>query len=240
VDDKLFFSCDGANDPFVIALNKSDGREAWRTRRTTRPKRTFSFCTPTLLETGAGRWIISPGSGGVFAYDPVSGREVWKVRYGEGYSVVPKPVFGHGMIFVSSGFDDPVLMAIIPGGKGDMTDKSIVWEVDKRAPLTPSKLLIGDELYYIADNGVMTCAEAKTGKTHWQERVCGSISASPVFAEGRIYVQDEKGLGVVVKAGRTFEVMAENHLKERSLASYAVADGALYIRTHENLYRIGK
>jgi outer membrane protein assembly factor BamB len=101
-------------------------------------------------------------------------------------------------------------------------------------------LVIGDELYFISDGGIMTCVDARTGSEHWKERLCGTISGSPVTAEGRIYVQDEKGVCVVLKAGKRFEKLAENDLRERSLASFAVDDGTLYIRTAQNLYRIGK
>lgn len=240
VGDILFFSCDGAKNPFVVAMGKHTGKIKWKTPRTTKPDKPFSFCTATLIESGGRQQIISPGSGGVFAYDPASGKELWKVRYGQGYSVVPKPVFAHGMLYISSGFDRPVLLALKPGGSGDLTDSHVVWQSKRGVPHTPSMLVIGDELYFISDGGIMTCVDARTGSEHWKERLCGTISGSPVTAEGRIYVQDEKGVCVVLKAGKRFEKLAENDLRERSLASFAVDDGTLYIRTAQNLYRIGK
>jgi outer membrane protein assembly factor BamB len=129
-------------------------------------------------------------------------------------------------------------MAIRPDGQGDVTDTHVAWEVKKAAPHTPSMLVIGDELYMISDRGVATCLDAKTGEEIWQERLGGNYSASPVFAAGRLYFQDENGAAHVVAAGRTFEKLAENKLPERTLASYAVTEGAIFLRGDKNLYRL--
>lgn len=238
VGDALIFSCDGASDPFVVALDKDSGKQLWKTKRETDAKKKFSFSTPLVIEVNGQKQVISPGSGAVCAYDPRTGRELWRARYGEGYSVVPRPVFGHGLVFLSSGFDKPVVMAIRPDGRGDVTETHVAWTLTKGAPNTPSLLLAGDELYMVSDGGIASCVDAKTGKVHWQERVGGNYSASPIFADGRIYFQNEEGTGVVLKAGREFQKLASNALGERTLASYAAADGALFIRTEENLYKV--
>jgi outer membrane protein assembly factor BamB len=115
-----------------------------------------------------------------------------------------------------------------------------VWTDAKSGPTTPSPLVSGDELYYVSDGGVATCAEAKTGKVHWRERLGGNFSASPIAAEGRVYFQNETGTGFVLKAGKTYEVLAKNELGERTLASYAAVDGALFIRGEKALWKIGK
>jgi outer membrane protein assembly factor BamB len=234
----LIFSCDGANAPFVAALDKKNGAVLWKTARTTEPKKTFSFSTPLAIEVNGQTQVVSPTSGGVMAYDPAHGKEIWRVRYPEGYSVVPRPVFGHGLVFVSSAFDRPVFYAIRPDGKGDVTDTHIAWSISKGAPNTPSPLLAGDEIYFVSDAGIMTCADAKTGTVHWQERVGGNYSASPVFADGKIFIQSEEGVGTVLKPGKTFEILSKNDLKERTLASYAVDEGVIYIRGAEHLYRV--
>jgi outer membrane protein assembly factor BamB len=118
----------------------------------------------------------------------------------------------------------------------------VVWSLKKGAPHTPSLLLVGDELYILSDGSaagaLATCVDARTGKVHWQERVPGGNSASPFHADGRIYLQSEKGVTTVIRAGKKFEVLATNDLKERTFASYAVADGAIYLRTETQLYRI--
>ncbi len=240
VDDVLFFSCDAARNPFVIALDVKTGKERWRTPRDTEVRRKFSFSTPLVIEVEGRKQIVSPGSGAVVAYDPKSGKPIWKARYGEGYSVVPRPVYAHGLVFVSSGFDRPVLLAIKPTGKGDVTDTHVAWQMTKGAPHTPSMLVVGDELYCFADRGMATCVDAKTGEEHWQERIGGAYSASPVFADGRIYITNEQGKTVVLKPGKSFEVLAENDLKQKTLATLAVGDGAIFLRTESHLYCFAK
>lgn len=234
----LVFSCDGASDPFIVALNKNTGETLWRKARPFAPKKTFSFSTPLVITNKGQAQIISPASAGVVAYDPANGREIWRVSYPEGYSVVPRPVFGHGLVFLSSSFDRPVVYAIRPDGAGDVTATHVAWNINKGAPNTPSPLLVGDEIYFVSDSGIMTCADAKSGLVYWQERVGGNFSASPVFADGRIYVQSEEGVGTVLQPGKVFRVLATNDLKQRTLASYAVGDGALFIRGATHLFRV--
>jgi outer membrane protein assembly factor BamB len=147
-------------------------------------------------------------------------------------------VFGHGLVFVATGFNRADLLAIRPDGQGDVTETHVAWKTTKGAPLTPSVLLVGDELYAVSDAGIASCFDATTGKVHWQERIDGNYSASPVVAGDRIYFQNETGTGTVLKAGRQFVKLATNKLEERTLASYAVAGNALFIRTEQNLYRI--
>lgn len=238
VEDALVFSCDGASDPFVVALNKHDGRVLWKVPRATPAKKQFSFSTPLAISVKGRTQIISPGSGMVCAYAPEDGRELWRVRYGEGYSVVPRPVFAQGLVFISSGFDAPKTFAIRPDGMGDVTDTHIAWTTTKGAPNTPSMLAVGDELYMVSDAGVATCLDARTGQVHWNERVGGPCSASPIHAGGRIYIQDEEGVGTVIKAGKEFQKLATNPLGERTLASYAVGPGTLFIRGEKHLFCI--
>jgi outer membrane protein assembly factor BamB len=241
VDGALAFSCDARQDPFVVALDSTTGAVRWKTPRNSPAKRQFSFSTPLPIEVGGRMQIVSPGSGFVGGYDLADGRELWRVRYGEGYSVVPRPVFAHGLLFVSSGFDSPTLLAIRPdGAKGDATDSNVAWTSRKAVPHSASMLVLGDELYFVSDAGIATCADPKTGTVHWSERLGGGFSASPVAADGRIYFQNETGVGFVIKAGRTFELLAKNELAEPTLASYAVADGALFIRSEKYLRKIAR
>lgn len=238
VRDALIFSCDGGSDPFVVALNKNDGEVLWKTPRETDASKRFSFSTPLVIEIGGKTQVVSPGSGAVCAFDPVSGNELWRVDYGEGYSVIPKPVFAHGLVFVCSGYNRPVLFAIRPGGQGDVTDTHVVWKTDKQVPHTPSLLVVEAELYMVSDRGIASCLDARTGREHWQERIGGNYSASPVYSAGKVYLQSEEGNTTVVEAGTRFKEVATSKLGERTLASYAVVDSAFLIRSDQHLYRI--
>lgn len=242
VDGRLIFNCDGESDPFIMALEAESGKVAWRRPRPpTEQRQKFSFATNAVIQADGQTQIISPGAGAVDAFAPADGAHLWRVRY-EGYSVVPKPVFAHGRVYVSSAYDTPDVYCIDPvGARGDVTDSHVVWSSGKRAPMTVSPIVVGAEIYWVTDQGgIVTCADAATGEIHWQERIGGRAhSASPVFAAGRLYFQDEDGRCVVLKPGTTFQILAENDLRERSLASFAVTGGAFLIRTEGHLWRIG-
>jgi outer membrane protein assembly factor BamB len=238
VDDALVFSCDGGDKTFVVALDRNTGKQLWKTDRTTQPARGFSFSTPLLITVKGQKQIVSAGSDAVMAYDPATGKELWKVRYEGGYSVIPRPVFGHGLVFVCTGYGTPNLLAIrVEDATGDVTETNVVWKSKRNVPHTPSLLLVDYELYMVSDGGQASCLDARTGKVHWQERLERAYSASPLYADGKIYFQSEDGVGTVVKASKEFVKVATNPLKERTLASYAAVDGALFIRTEGNLYR---
>jgi outer membrane protein assembly factor BamB len=237
VDDLLVFSCDGGDRRFTAALDRSTGKLAWQTDRDVPARKGFSFCTPLLIDVGGRKQLLSAGSNVVSALEPATGEEVWRVRY-DGYSVVPRPVYGHGLVFLSTGYDAPVFLAIRADGRGDVTDSHVAWSTRKNVPLTPSPLLVGDDLYLLSDRGMLSCLDARTGRAHWQQRLGGSYSASPLYADGKVYVQSEEGIGVVVRAAHRFEELARNDVGARTLASCAAADGALFLRTDRHLYRI--
>jgi outer membrane protein assembly factor BamB len=239
VDGRLVFSIDGAEQTKVVALDAETGQVAWQTDRGSTATKKFSFSTPLAIEVAGRTQVISPGSDMVCAYDAASGAEIWRVLY-DGYSVIPRPVFGHGLVFVCTGYNRPSLMAIDPRGEGDVTDSHVRWTTKKSVPHTPSLLLVEDELYMVSDRGIASCLDARTGEVHWTDRVDGNYSASPLYADGHIYLQNEQGLATVLRAGKEFEKLATNSLEERTLASYAVADSALFIRTAGHLYRIEK
>jgi outer membrane protein assembly factor BamB len=237
VDDRLIFAADGSDQQFIAALNCTSGKVVWKTDRQCSYYKKFSFGTPLVITVDGKKQVVSPFSGAVASYDPQDGKELWRVQY-DGYSLIPRPVFGDGMVFLSSGYDRPKLLAIRAGGSGDVTKMHIAWSTAKAAPHAPSPLLVGDALYSISDNGITACFDARTGKVHWQERIGGSFSASPLYGGGKIYLQSEEGVGTVLRAGERFEVLATNTLDEKTLASYAAADGALFVRTERHLYRI--
>jgi outer membrane protein assembly factor BamB len=146
----------------------------------------------------------------------------------------------HDMLFLSTGFGDPVFHGIKAGGQGDITESGAVWSNKKGSvvPMDVSPLVVGDELYTISDAGVAVCYDAKTGKQLWQKRLSGKFWASPVYADGRIYCLNDSGKTYVLAPGKEYEVLAENQLDGASQASLAIVDGAIFLRTDKNLYRI--
>lgn len=238
VDDLLIFTADGASDPLVIALHADSGEVAWRYARPEVKSNRFAFATPLAIEVNGQTQVVAPGGGSVSGINAKDGTEVWRSYYGDGYSVIPRPVFAHGLVFVSSSYNNPVAFAIRPDGKGDVTDTHVAWQTTKAAPHTPSMLAVGDELYMIADDGIAACYHAKTGKQNWQQRLPGGYSASPVYADGKIYFVNEEGKGTVIAPGRKYKKLGENGFAERTLASYAIGDGAIFVRTKQHLYRV--
>jgi outer membrane protein assembly factor BamB len=237
VEDLLVFSIDGGEDRFIVALDCQTGQVRWKTPRDVDVAKRFSFSTPLLIAVQGRQQIISPGSNVVLALDPQDGKEIWRVQY-QGYSVIPRPVFGHGLVFVCTGYDSPSLLAIRPDGRGDVTQTHVAWKTHKAAPHTASPLLVGDELYLVSDGGIASCLDVKSGQVHWQQRLGGAFSASPLHAGGRIYFQNEQGVCTVIQASKQFRQLAKNALDEPTLASSAAADGAFFVRTENRLYRI--
>ena len=151
---------------------------------------------------------------------------------------VPRPVYGHRLLFTAGGYFSPVVHAIRPGGRGDVTKSHVVWSVRKAVPNNPSPLLVGNELYMVSDKGIGSCLDARTGKLHWRERLGGNYSASPIFADGRIYFPNEEGVTTVLAPGPRFRKLASNKLNGRIMASPAVSGKAIYLRPDHHLYRI--
>ncbi len=232
--DLLIVSCDGYDIQFVVALDKRTGKIRWKSPR----KGYQAYTTPLTVQVQGRDQLISPGALRAVSYDPLTGRELWWIRYGDGYSNVPRPICGHGLVFICSGFEQAVLLAVRPDGQGDVTDTHVAWSLKRGVPLTPSPLLVGDELYLVSDNGIASCLDAKTGKTHWQQRIGGNHSASPIYADGRIYYLNEEGESVVIEPAREFKKLATNQLDGHTLASMAVSGKAIFIRSASHVYRL--
>lgn len=233
---------DGFDFQYVIALDKTTGATVWRTDRpkdfrTTDGDIKKAYATPIVVDVAGRPVLVSPASKGTFAYDARTGEEVWRITY-ESFSTSSRPVFGHGHVYLSTGFGKADLVAVRPDGQGDVTASHISWVEKKQMPSKPSPLLVDDLIYTIGDQGVATCLEAITGKTVWMERIGGNYSAAPLFAGGHVYFFSEDGKTTVFKPGRTFERVSENQLDDGFMASPAASDGALFLRTRKNLYRI--
>jgi outer membrane protein assembly factor BamB len=234
--DLLIFSCDGSDAAFVVALDKRTGKVRWKRDR--RQPADQAYSTPLVIRVGERDEVVSVGAYRAAAYELESGREIWRVGYDDGFSNVPRPVYGHGLVYIATGFHQPSLIAVRPDGSGDVTRTHVAWALKRAAPLTPSPLLVGDELYVVNDAGIATCLDAKTGHIYWQQRLGGAYSASPVFADGRIYFLSEEGVATVVAPGKEFRRLATNTLDGSTLASMAVSSRSFFVRTDTHLYRL--
>src|SRR5687767_1992319 len=156
--DLLIVSCDGNDVQFVAALDKATGKVRWKKMR----EGYQAYTTPLVVRLPEGDQVISPGAFRAIAYEPRTGKEIWQVKYGDGFSNVPRPVFGLGLVFICTGFQQPSLLAVRPDGRGEVTKTHIAWSLKRGVPLTPSPLLVGEEIYLISDNGIATCLDART------------------------------------------------------------------------------
>ena len=236
--DLLIVSCDGSDQAYLVALDKRTGKVRWKTWR--RQPWDQAYTTPLLIRVGDQEQVVSVGAYRAGAYDPQTGKEIWRVSYADGFSNVPRPVYGHGLVYIATGFQQPTLLAVRPDGTGDVTNTHVAWTLRRAAPLTPSPLIVDEEIYIVNDGGIASCLDAKTGEIHWQQRLGGEYSASPLFADGRIYFLNEEGVATAIAPGRVFRRLATASLDGATLASIAVSGGSMFIRTHTHLYRIAR
>ncbi len=236
---KLVIICDGSKDPFVAAIDAETGSVAWKTPRSVPARLTHSFGTVAIVMIDGKQQVLAPGPDHLAAYDLETGKELWKVL-AKGWSVVPQPTIGHGMVIYNCDYDHPELIAVRLGGaEGDVTDSHVVWRVKRGAPSTPTPLLVGDELYFVSDKGIASSVDAKTGESHWVKRLDGDYSASPVYANGQILFLNETGLATWVKPGTEYEELGQNEVPGRTFATPVFSNGAMYLRTDGFLYKIG-
>ena len=234
--DTLLLLCDHTPAAYLLAVDKKTGKERWRADR---GKGRMSYTTPFVVETPSGPELIVNSSERVDAYDPRTGAFLWHVG-GSNQFPIPAPTFHDGVLYMTRGYRSGPYMAVRPGGRGDIAASHVVWEVPTGAPYISS--LVYDEgiLYMASDVGAVTAIDAATGTRIWQQRVDGIFSASPVAGDGKIYFVSETGETIVLKAGRAPEVLARNDLGERLIASPAISNGQLFIRSDGQLFAIGK
>lgn len=236
----LIVHLDGSDRQFVAALDKSAGQLAWKTDRTgamnDNPQLKKSYATPLVLQIDGKEQLLSPGPDWLYSYDPASGRELWKLKYGsQGFSLSARPVAGLGMLFMSTGFMRPEMLAIRLGGG----EPQIAWRNAKGVPTMSSPVLVGNELYFVSDSGgMLTCLDAKTGAEHYRERLGGEHSASLLHSDGMIHIPGRDGVTCVVAAGTSFRLLAKNKLPGKIMASEAVSGNSLFVRTDSALWRL--
>jgi outer membrane protein assembly factor BamB len=249
-EDLLLMHFDGSDVQYVVGLDKRTGRTVWRTPRSIdfqdlgpdgKPEAEGdlrkAFSTPHVVTVAGQPVMISIGSKATYGYDPRTGKELWRLEERSAHSGSTRPVPGHGLIFYPTGFPTGQLLAIRPGATAQAAPE-IAWKVTRGVPNKPSLILVGDLLFMVNDVGIVSAVEAKTGAAVWTARIAGTYSASPVAAGDRIYFFSEDGKTTVIKAGRTFEVLAENHLDDGFMASPALVGRALVVRTRTHVYRI--
>jgi len=216
-----------------VALDRETGDIVWKHSRPGR----HSYATSLLIDVDGVSQIISPAADRVTSYDAQTGEPIWWVTY-KGYSLIPRPVFGNGLVYICTGYETASLLAIKPSGRGDVTSTHVAWKSNRGIPFTPSPVLVEDELFLVSDAGIASCLDAQSGKLHWKERLGGNFSASPIAADGRIYFLSESGTAIVIRQSTQFEKLAVNDLSGRTFASPAVVGTALIVRSDSSLYRI--
>ena len=248
--DLLILTFDGADLQYLVGLDKTTGRTVWKTDRSAEwddanvPGQMArdgdlrkAHSTPLVVTYDGQPQLLSTGAKAAYDYDPRTGKELWKVHF-PAWSAAPRPLFEGDLGFFVTGHGHTELLAVRLGGQGDVTDTRIAWRTDAMVPKTASPILVDGLLYMISDDGLVSCLEAATGKQVWHSRIGGTYAASPIYGDNRLYFFSQQGKTTVLKPGRTFEVLATNSLPSGFMASPAVSDHALYLRTRTELYRI--
>ncbi len=244
VGDRLIVACDGANEQFVLALDKQTGTVLWKTARptidATESFKRRAFSTPLVIDYQGRTHLISPTAQWLVSYNPETGEEWWRCKTAIGYSVIPQPAFSDGLVYTCSGYMKPELWAIRADGSGDVSATHVAWKHTRQAPEIASPIVIDDALYFVSSSGVLTCLQATNGHPRWQHRLDGSYASSPLFADGKLYMTNQSGLTTVVEPGRGYLEMAQNQTLGETMASMAVSGESLLLRTDPVLYCIRK
>lgn len=246
----VILTMDGANLQYHVALDKKTGQTVWKTDRSVAwndenvpgqmakdGDQRKAHSTPLIVTASGKTQMLSAGAKAAYGYDPRTGREIWRVQYPD-FSCAPRPLFDNGLAFIVTGLTKKELWAVKTDGQGDVTESAVVWKMKTRVGKYASPLLVDGLIYTAAEESFVTCLEAATGQTVWTERVGGKYAASPIYADGRIYLFDQDGACTVIKPGRTLEVLATNTLSSGFMASPAASGKAFYLRTKTHLYRV--
>jgi outer membrane protein assembly factor BamB len=242
--DRLFVAYDGYDQQYMVALDTGSGKTVWKKDRnidygTDNGDRKKAYSTAIVIDFAGRRQVVSPSAADTISYDPATGAELWRVRHG-GMNSAVKPLFGHGLVYITAGDGGTALVAVRPDGSGDVTKSHIAWGFGKSVPKRPSQILSGDHLYMINDEGVASCLEAKTAKIMWQKRVGGKFRASPIVVGGNIYCFSLNGEIKVFAASPEYKLVAEGKLGDGFQASPAVVGDSMILRSLTHLYYVAK
>lgn len=257
-EDLVILTFDGADQQYLAALDKATGKTVWRAdrevnwndqnteglspdavRRIQDGDHRKAHSTPIIVSGPDGKpRLVSPGAKAAFGYDPYNGRELWRIEHDD-FSVAPRPIHEDGILYLITGITHPELWAIRAGATGNLTESDeVLWRLNSRVAKTASPLIVEGIIYMVSDDGIINTVDAASGKPLWSKRIGGRVAASPIYAAGRIYFCDQEGETTVIEPGRRYQELAKNVLDEGCMASPAVSDGALFLRTKTHLYRI--
>jgi outer membrane protein assembly factor BamB len=240
----VILTFDGFDLQYVVALDKNTGDTVWKTDRnidygTDDGDFMKAYGTPRVISVNGQPQLISPSAGATISYDPRTGKEIWRVKSG-GMNAATRPLWAFGMIYATTANSGFQLFAARPDGQGEVTKTHVVWKQPKTVPTRSSPILVDELIYMVNDAGIASCVEAKTGRQVWAQRLGGNYTASPVYGDGKLYFFSQEGECPVLEPGREFKLLAKNKLEEGCMASPAIADNALLVRTRTHLYRIEK
>ena len=234
--DTVILLCDHQQAAYLLALDKKTGRQRWKADR---GKDIRSYTTPFVVMGKDRDELIVNSSQRIDAYNAATGEFLWHV--GEPNRVpVPSPVHHDGIVYANRGYNSSPYLAVKTGGRGDVSETHVQWQVKTGGPYVSSLLYYGGLLYMANEMGIAACVDAADGKTLWRERFGGVFSASPVAAAGKVYLVNEGGEAWVLEAGRELKILHRNKLPERTLASPAISGGRIYLRTDQHLVAIGR
>ena len=240
-DNKVILVCDGMDKQFIAAVELSTGKDVWKTNRpdlrADNGEYKKAYCTPLMIEVAGKTQAVIPGAQWVAGYDPQNGTEIWRADHGDGFSVTPMAIYEAGMIVFSTGYGRTEFVGIDPTGTGDVTRTHLKWRT-RNAPTMPSFVARDGSIYAITDKGILNRLDARTGEMQQRKRIGGNFSASPILAAGHLYLASREGVVSVVRCDEEMEVVATNKFGSKILASPAVVENDLIVRTSGKLYRI--
>ena len=238
VDDLVIVQNDRHKDSFLAAYDIQSGKQLWRSAHDEYP----SWATPAVIRAGGRTEIVTNSGKQIRGFDLKTGKELWRFADNNTQVKVPTPIVANDVVIVTGGYPPGgrPIYAIRPGGSGELGDKGLAWKTDRGAPYTGTPIVYDGILYALTDNGILSAYEPKTGARMYQQRVAGGsgFSASPVAANGRLYLSSEDGDVYVVKAGRTYELLSTNSMGEPVMATPAIAGNTLFIRTPSRLVAV--
>ncbi|MCP4890681.1 MAG: PQQ-binding-like beta-propeller repeat protein [Planctomycetaceae bacterium] len=239
-DGKLFVAYDGFDVQYVVALDKNTGETVWKQNRnieygTDNGDRMKAYCTAHVIDVDGKPQLICPSAAATVAYNPADGKTLWKV-YHQGMNASARPLYGQGLVFITNGMGS--MVAVKPTGSGDVTATHIAWSDQKGVAKKSSQLLIDGLFYMTSDDGIVTCREPETGEIVWQKRAKGDYAASPIYADGRIYLFSMDGDITTLEPGRKYKRLAETKLGDGFMASPAIVNDQMILRSKSTLYSI--